>query len=131
MPHFSYLILKWGILKSEHKKVGHFKKKHAINFKTEKEPKRKFFDFGAFEKMHMPSRKHIYLSHAFGVCIILPVFIILMISNNFLTDGKHKRHQNQHRDSYLPSKNYTKQLQPYKLTKMLLTETLVVFRGFL
>ena len=33
----------------EYKKVGHFEKKHVINFKTEKEPKMKFFDFGAFK----------------------------------------------------------------------------------
>ena len=38
------------------------KKKHVINFKTEKEPKMKFFDFGAFKKMHMPlSEKYIHM----------------------------------------------------------------------
>ena len=39
-----------GALKNEHKKVGHFKNKHVINFKTEKEPKMKFFHFGIFKK---------------------------------------------------------------------------------
>jgi len=46
---------------SENGKMGHFKKtnirkwgiskkKHVINFKTEKEPTMKFFDFLAFQK---------------------------------------------------------------------------------
>ena len=34
-------IKKWGISKNE----------HVINFKIEKEPKMKFFDFGAFQKI--------------------------------------------------------------------------------
>ena len=31
------------------RKNGAFQKKHGINFKTEKEPKMKFFDFGALK----------------------------------------------------------------------------------
>ena len=48
-------MVKMGHFKNiEHKKVGHLKK-HVINLITEKEPKMKFFDFGAFQnKMQMP-----------------------------------------------------------------------------
>ena len=42
--------------KNEHKNVG-----HVINFKTEKEPKMKFFDFWAFKKGHFKKRQK--LSH--------------------------------------------------------------------
>ena len=38
--------------KNEHKKDGHFEKKHVINFKTEKESKMKFFDFWAFQNRY-------------------------------------------------------------------------------
>ena len=45
VPHFSYLILKMGKMghfkKNEHKKAGHLKKMHVINFKKENEPKMK------------------------------------------------------------------------------------------
>ena len=45
MPHFSHLILKMGHFKIlEHKKVGHFEKKHVIVFKTAKQPKMARFD---------------------------------------------------------------------------------------
>ena len=44
MPHCSYLIIKMG-------KWGISKNYHVINFKIEKEPKMKFFDFGAFQKI--------------------------------------------------------------------------------
>ena len=38
-----------------------------INFKTEKEPKMNFFDFGAFKKiMKMPSREKIIFHMLFG-----------------------------------------------------------------
>ena len=37
--------------RNEHKKLGHLKK-HVISFKTEKEPKLKFFDFGAFKNAY-------------------------------------------------------------------------------
>ena len=48
----------------EHKKVGHLKK-HVINLKTEKEPKMKFFDFGAFQnKIQMPPHGKNHLTHA-------------------------------------------------------------------
>ena len=47
----------------EHKKVGHFEKKHVINCKTGKEPKMIMFDFGAFqEKMHITLRAK-YIPH--------------------------------------------------------------------
>ena len=36
--------------KIEHKKVGHFEKKHVIRFRTEQREKLKLFDFGAFQK---------------------------------------------------------------------------------
>ena len=53
--------------KNEHKKVGHFEKKHVINFKTGKAPKSNMFDFGAFqEKMHMPSRAKFIFHILFG-----------------------------------------------------------------
>ena len=51
MPHFSHLILKLGhFRKNEHEKVGHFEKKHVINFKTEKAPKLNMSDFWAFQE---------------------------------------------------------------------------------
>ena len=68
---FSHLILKIGKMghfrKNDHKKVGHFEKKHAINFKTGKAPKLIMFDFGAFqEKLHMLSRAKYLLHILFG-----------------------------------------------------------------
>ena len=46
--------------------MGHLKK-HVIYFKTEKEPKMKFFDFGAFQKiMKMLSREKIIFHMLFG-----------------------------------------------------------------
>ena len=53
--------------KFEHKKVGHFRKLALINFKTQKEPKMKFFDFGAFQKIKkMVSREKIIFHKLFG-----------------------------------------------------------------
>ena len=53
--------------KNEHKKVGHFEKKHVIDLKTRKEPKMNMFDFGAFqEKLHMLSREKYLLQKLFG-----------------------------------------------------------------
>ena len=61
MPHFSYLILKIG-------KWGISKNKHVINFLTEKEPKMKFFDFGAFQKIRKILSREKYIFHMlFGV----------------------------------------------------------------
>ena len=64
-------MVKMGHFKNiEYKKVGHLKK-HVINLKTEKEPKMKFFDFGAFQnKMQLPSHDKIIfhmLSGAFHI----------------------------------------------------------------
>ena len=51
---------------SENRKNGAYKK-HVINFKTERELKMKFFDFGAFQiKMQMPSHDKIVLQMLFG-----------------------------------------------------------------
>ena len=48
--HFRNQIGKWSISKTKSKiKNGAFKK-HVIKFETEKEPKLKFYDFGAFAK---------------------------------------------------------------------------------
>ena len=47
MPHFSHLILKM----------------HVINFLTEKEPKMKFFDFGAFQKIRKILSREKYIFH--------------------------------------------------------------------
>ena len=67
---FSYLIFQMGngaFQKNEHKKVGHFEKKHVISLKTENEPKIKLFDFGALRKqMHMPSREKDIFHMLFG-----------------------------------------------------------------
>ena len=58
--------------KNEHKKVGHFEKKHVINFKTRKKPKMNMFDFGAFQKqMYMPSREK-YLLHILSEAFQVP-----------------------------------------------------------
>ena len=54
MSHFSYLILKKSYLISKNsntKKLGISNYWHVIKYKTEKEPKMKFFDFGAFQKI--------------------------------------------------------------------------------
>ena len=49
---------------SENGQNGTFRrKKNVINFQTKKEPKMKFFDFGAFQKqLHIPSREK-YIFH--------------------------------------------------------------------
>ena len=56
--HFRFLfwLRNWGI-----------SEKHVINFKTEKEPKMKFFDLGAFQnKMQMQSHDKIIFHVLFG-----------------------------------------------------------------
>ena len=49
MPHFQNQIGKMKHLKKRTKESWAFRKEARINFKTEKEPKMKFFDFGAFQ----------------------------------------------------------------------------------
>ena len=49
------------------RKLGISKKMHVINFKTEKEPKMIFFDFGAFQiNMQMPSHDKMIFQMLFG-----------------------------------------------------------------
>ena len=46
---------------------------HVINFRTEKEPKMKFFDFGAFQiNGQMPSHDEIIFHMRFGAFHITP-----------------------------------------------------------
>ena len=56
------------------RKSGISKKMHVINFKTEKKPKMKFFDFRAFRKKWAKAITWInHLSHAFpGISKYLP-----------------------------------------------------------
>ena len=72
MPHFSYFRNQIG-------KMGHFKifehKKfwHVINFKAEKEPKMKLFDFGAFQNLkQMLSHDKIIFHMLFGAFQVTP-----------------------------------------------------------
>ena len=49
------------------KKWGISKNYHVINFKTENEPKMKFFNFGAFQKIaKMPSHDKVLFHMLFG-----------------------------------------------------------------
>ena len=55
----------------KHKKVGHLKKKHVMNFKTEKNPKMKFFDLRTFRnKMQMQSHDKIIFYMLFGAVFL-------------------------------------------------------------
>ena len=48
------------VFKNEVFEIPCFEKKHVINFKTEKEPEMKFFDFGSFQnKMQMLSHDNL------------------------------------------------------------------------
>ena len=72
MPHFSYLILKMG-------KVGISKNEHVINFKTEREPKMKFFDFGAFQKIMQILSHHVIHMTKSSFTWFLGYFILLSV----------------------------------------------------
>ena len=63
------------------KEWGISKEKHVINFKTEKEPKMKFFDFGAFQnKMQMSSHDKIIFHMLLGHFILLPVYKLCILN---------------------------------------------------
>ena len=62
-----------------------------ITFKTEKEPKIKFFDFGAFQKiMKMVSREKIIFHMLFGASHGIPVYISCVEKIQRISDGSSK-----------------------------------------